>query len=135
MSSKLPKVLLGFFALVVVLVVGIQLYIAFSRPYSVETVFLSEVGESFDVKGIVSREETILDAQKSGAVNYLIKNGDKVAKNSVVAQMYPSEQDIASMAKVERLEAELKTVQESQTPGATAGTCLLYTSPSPRDCS
>lgn len=122
MSSKLPKILLGFFALVVVLVVGIQLYIAFSRPYSVETVFLSEVGESFDVKGIVSREETILDEQKSGAVNYLIKNGDKVAKNSVVAQMYPSEQDIANMAKVERLEAELKTVQESQTPGATAGT-------------
>ena len=122
MSSKLPKILLGFFALVVVLVVGIQLYIAFSRPYSVETVFLSEVGESFDVKGIVSREETILDEQKSGAVNYLIKNGDKVATNSVVAQMYPSEQDIANMAKVERLEAELKTVQESQTPGATAGT-------------
>lgn len=122
MSSKLPKILLIFFAFLVVLVVGIQIYISFSRPYSLETVITTEVNESFQVKGIVSREETILNTQKSGAVSYLIQNGDKVAKDSVVAQMYPSEEDIANMAKAERLEAELKVVEESQTAGATTGT-------------
>ena len=114
MSSKLPKIIFGFLALILVLIVGIQIYIALSRPYSIETVYLSKVGETFDVNGIVSREETVLDGQKSGAVNYLIRNGDKVARNSVVAQLYPSEQDIANMAKAERLEAELKAVEGSQ---------------------
>ena len=122
MSSKLPKIIFGFLALILVLIVGIQIYIALSRPYSIETVYLSKVGETFDVNGIVSREETVLDGQKSGAVNYLIRNGDKVARNSVVAQLYPSEQNISNMAKAERLEAELKAVEGSQKPGAVTGT-------------
>lgn len=122
MTSRLPKVLLGIFVFLIILVIGVQVYIALSQPYSIETVYETTVNESFTVKGIVSREETVLDTPKSGAVSYTIRNGDKVAKNSVVAQMYPNEQDITNMAKVEQLEAELATVQESQTQGATAGT-------------
>lgn len=122
MSSKLLKVLLGFFVLAIVLVIAMQVYIAMSNPYSVEVVYKGSVDESFDIRGVVTREETVLDAQKTGAVSYEIKNGDKVAKNAVVAQMYASEQDIANMTLVERLEAELAVVKESQTPGATAGT-------------
>ncbi len=122
MLSKLPKILCGALALAVLLVVGVQLYVAYGKPYTLETVVSLEVQESFDVKGIVSREETVLDSRKSGAVDYLIHNGDKVAKNSVVAQMYPNEEDISNMSKVAQLEAELKTVQESQALGAAAGT-------------
>jgi len=122
MSSKLLRILLGVLALFVVLILGIQVYIAFSRPYSLETVIKAEVDESFAVKGIVSREEQILETPKSGSVDYLIRNGDKVAKNSPVAHMYPSETDIGNMSKVAQLEAELETVKESQKPGSTAGT-------------
>lgn len=118
--AKLPKILLSLLAVVVVAVIGIQVYIAFSNPYVVETVYkTTEVNETFEAKGIICRDESLLAGQKTGAVNYEIRNGDKVAKNSVIANMYPSEQDIANMAEVSRLEEELKTVQASQAAGAT----------------
>ncbi len=121
MMSKLPKILLGIFAVALALLVAMQVYIAFSNPYVVETVYKAQVDESFALKGVVARDEIVLEQEKSGAVDYEIRNGDKVAKNSVIAQMYPSEQDIATMAQVERMEAELETVKASQ-QGSTAAT-------------
>lgn len=121
MMSKLPKILLGIFAVALALLVAMQVYIVFSNPYVVETVYKAQVDESFALKGVVARDEIVLEQEKSGAVDYEIRNGDKVAKNSVIAQMYPSEQDIATMAQVERMEAELETVKASQ-QGSTAAT-------------
>ncbi|MGI5896808.1 MAG: HlyD family efflux transporter periplasmic adaptor subunit [Oscillospiraceae bacterium] len=120
--AKLPKILLGVLAVLLVAVIGIQLYIAFSNPYVVQTAYKSEINNSFSAKGIICRDETLLTDPVSGAVSYEIRNGDKVAKNSVIAKMYPSEQDIANMAEAARLEEELQTVKESQSAGATAGT-------------
>lgn len=120
--AKLPKILLGVLAVLLVAVIGIQLYIAFSNPYVVQTAYKSEINESFAAKGVICRDEVLLTDQVSGAVSYEIQNGDKVAKNSVIAKMYPSEQDISNMAEAARLEEELQTVKDSQSAGATAGT-------------
>ena len=81
MMSKLPKILLGIFAVALALLVAMQVYIAFSNPYVVETVYKAQVDESFALKGVVARDEIVLEQEKSGAVDYEIRNGDKVAKN------------------------------------------------------
>lgn len=121
MASKISKFMVGFLLLLVVAFIGFQIYQNFYSPIQTETVFSATVNQSFDSKGIVVRDETILSNEKQGAVSYQVGNGDKVAKNSVLAVMYPSEQDIVNLNRIERLEAELKVVQDSQTPGSVAG--------------
>ena len=121
MASKISKFIIGFLVLLIVAFIGFQMYQNFYSPIQTETVFSTTVNQSFDSKGIVVRNETVLPNEKQGAVNYQVGNGDKVAKNSVLAVMYPSEQDIVNLNMIERLEAELKVVQDSQTPGSVAG--------------
>lgn len=120
MVAKISKIIVMILVVLVIAFIGFQIYQSYYSPLQTETVFSTTVNHAFDSKGIVVRNETVLPDEKQGAVSYEINNGDKVAKNSVLAVMYPSEQDIVNLNKIERLEAELKTVQDSQTEGAVA---------------
>ena len=74
----------GFVALVLIH----QLYQAFYNPFTTETVTYVNYYDGIDVVGTVIREESVITQDYSGVLSFTCNEGERVAKNGVVANIY-----------------------------------------------
>ena len=118
MKDVLKKICIGLLSLVILVYVAYQGYMRINDPYTTEIVFRYSVSDSLNADGIILRDEYLLKSADSTAVDYLFEDGERVAKNSVVAKLYNSKSDIADKDVVERLEADLELLEQSEKASA-----------------
>lgn len=82
------------------------------------------VYDSIDVKGIAIRSEKILSQDTSGYVYYTLENGARVAKDGVIAEIYPTEDDALKQKKLKEIKEEIKNLQTLQEQGSVSKTNL-----------
>ncbi len=104
-SKFLRNLIVGFLAITVFYILYNLISLA-SPDITVETATLFSVSDSVDATGIAVREEHIIAQQEDGIREYLVENGEKVARGSVVANVYDSPQTVANA-----LDIKLKTQQ------------------------
>ena len=104
-KSGLYRLVSVILVLLVVFYVGFQAYRSIFGSVSTELVSRYSVYETIDTQGIVFRSETVIPAVNSGYVYYTVENGTHVAKDGVIASVYPAAED-------GRLEQQIAAVDE-----------------------
>lgn len=114
---KLSKPLKNLIALLVsaaaVFYIGIWFMRTFSSDVSTEHTSLATVEQKLDATGYILRHETVLETNISGVAYYIAEDGEKVAKNSVVASIYESENLADTQAQILEAERKIKVLENS----------------------
>lgn len=120
MNTYTVKILVFFLSLFILITVSSQIYLRYKEDYKTETAMLYVASERIPFKGVYVRNETVINYSAGGVVSYPLPDGSKVSKDSVVAEVYSSEYNIAVNGQLSRLRDEIELLEEAQSPGTTA---------------
>mgnify|MGYP000879895143 CR=1 FL=1 len=106
-------------ALLLLFYVGYQIYAAHFSRIRTESAYYFTASDSVQADVVALRKETVLKSPASGAVDYAVASGGKVAKGETVAYVYAGEKQAAARKQTEDVEGEIKQLQSLQSPGST----------------
>ena len=94
--------------------VFLQMYLV--NVNSVDIVKAGEgyINDSIITQGIICREEVVLTQNSQGVVDYLVNDGERVSKGSLVAKAYPSYSDIENIMYLRNLQANLDNINTAK---------------------
>lgn len=115
-TGKVLVLILSIFMLVTVFHQFVQV---FEDDYMTETATVYSSAEKVTFNGVYVRNETIVSGGKNGVLSYPSSDGSKVAKDSVVAYVYRSANDIYINQQIESLKNEVEILKKEQSPGTT----------------
>lgn len=110
-TTRIVWIVIGVFFLVMVIS---QAMIYFGTPIRTETATLTTITEVINFKGVYVRDEKLVSYNVNGIISYTHSDGSKVAKNSVIAQVYKNRSDIALRQQIDDLEAQRAVLVDAQ---------------------
>lgn len=119
MNSYTIKLLVFFLSLFILITISSQIYLAFKDTTKTEAAISYSAVEKIDFKGVFIRNETVIDYNGPGIINYPNPDGSKIAKGSIVANVYNNENEILTNQKIEKLTNELDLLNKAQNKGTT----------------
>lgn len=119
MNSLTAKIVFVILIIVVLQFAAQKVISMFSDDYKTETATLYSSAEKLSFNGVYVRDEQVVTSNANGVLNYPNVDGSKIAKNSVVAYVYRSEEDIFVNKKIESLREEVELLEKEQSPGTT----------------
>ncbi|MBR3283301.1 MAG: hypothetical protein IKI56_08410 [Ruminococcus sp.] len=104
--------------LVLFLVIFISIVYNFrNRESDTVTALIAEATASKEFKGVFIRDETPLPCSANGVLSYNVSDGGKIGKGTIVAQVYPNEEQISVKRNIDKLTRELDILKKIQNPG------------------
>ena len=119
MNSLTVKILAALVAVLMVTVIGSQIYYVINEKHDTEEAVISTINENISFDGVIVRNETVISYTGSGVVDYMFPDGSKVKADDVVAQVYNTEDQIAAKNKAALLQSEIVKLGKAQNPGTT----------------
>ncbi len=113
MSKKKTEIIFKF--VFAVLIISLFFVIYIKNKLKIETAKFIEFKDTVTLEGFVLRDEKIIEIPEkytSKKVFFMHNNGDSVAKNSVIARFYDSEDSIEINNKIKKLNDELDFIQK-----------------------
>lgn len=120
MDTITAKILVFLLSIFVLIIVAHQVTLLFDDSYETETATLYSSAEKVSFKGIYVRNESVVTSSTNGVLSYPELDGNKIAKDSVVAYVYKSAEDIYINQRIEALNEEVELLEKEQNPGTTA---------------
>jgi len=125
MKTKIKKsavqnvqTLLHVFVLILFLTVFVSIfYNNGGRDYETESALMMQSTASSVTNGVFIRDETVVRYNGDGAVSYSVPDGGKLGNGSVIAEIYPSAEQIQINQQISSLEDELNLLKKIQNPG------------------
>lgn len=119
MNSLTVKILAALLCVLMVTMLGSQIYYAINEKHDTEEAVLSTINENISFDGVVVRNETVINYNGKGVIDYLFSDGSKVKADDAIAEVYNSEDQIFAKTKAEQLESEIDKLGKAQNPGTT----------------
>lgn len=117
-DSGLIVKLLRNLVLVLLLIVFVSIVYNFqNKKAATETALLSEAISSEKFRGVFIRSETPVTFSGNGVLSYKIADGGKVGSGTVIAEVYPDDEQIMRSREIAQLERELDILKKIQNPG------------------
>ena len=111
LTTRFIWLIIGIFFLIMIIS---QLVIHFYNPIRTEVASLYTTTESIGFKGVYVRDEKLVSYSVSGVISYLHPDGSKIAKNSVIAEVYSSQNDFAIQQEIDTLLAQRAVLEDAQ---------------------
>lgn len=84
-----------------------------SNPYQTEVALTYSISDSAEASGVIVREEQVISGQASGGVvSYQQSDGTVVRKDSVIAEVYNSSNDISIRRQIRALEEQIAALSK-----------------------
>ena len=119
MNSLTVKILAALLSVLMVTMLGSQVYYMMNEKHDTEEAVIATINENISFDGVVIRNETVINYNGSGVIDYLFPEGSKVKADDTVAEVYASENQILSKQKAAALESEIEKLEKAQNPGTT----------------
>ena len=119
MNNVLKRVLLFAAALFLLAYVGFHVYNGFAKDIATVTVERATAYQTVDTTGLVFRNETVIETGAQGYFFYTVEDGNRVAKNGTIADVYPTMQDALRQQELNMLNAEIDTLVSINAQGTT----------------
>ena len=110
-SPLIRRITSWMLAVLILSYVGFQVYRANTEMIQTETAGWISTADSFTADGVFIRKETVITADYTGELGYEINDGGHVAKNGVVAQIYPQGSPVDIEDQIEALDNEMESLQ------------------------
>ena len=91
-----------------------QIVIHYYNPLKTEPAELYTSEDFIQSTGIYIREEKNVTYSGSGVINYIYSDGEKLARNSVIAEIYASQNDLAVQLRIDELNEQIKVLQDAE---------------------
>lgn len=91
-----------------------QLVIHYYNPLKTEPAELYTFEDYIQSTGIYIREERTVSYSGNGVINYIYSDGEKLAKNSVIAEIYASQNDLAVQLRIDELNEQISVLQDAE---------------------
>lgn len=88
-----------------------------NRDSDTVSALMAEATASADFKGVFIRDEEVISYSGGGVLNYNVSDGGRLGNGTVIAQVYPNDQQISTDREIERLERELDILKKIRNPG------------------
>lgn len=106
--------------LLLVFYIGYQAYRGIFSGVTTEMAVVHSIYESIEAEGIVFRSETAVPPVKSGHIYYVIENGTRVSKNSVIASVYGDAESGRIEEQVRQIDEQIAALKEIQAEASTS---------------
>ena len=111
LTTRIIWLVVGSFFMIMIIS---QLVINIYNPIKTEVASLYTTTESIGFKGVYVRDEKLVSYNISGVISYAHPDGSKIAKNSVIAEVYSSQNDLALQQEIEALNAQKSVLTDAQ---------------------
>ena len=116
-SSFIVKVMRNS-VLILLLIVFISIVYNFRNKQAPTAVALmSDATASREFKGVFIRDETPVMCTAGGVISYDVADGGKLGNGTVIAEVYPTDEQIVRNREISKLERELSILKKIQNPG------------------
>lgn len=110
-DNKVIKIIL---CAIIVVFIGHQIYSSTYKPITTVSAEYYTAIKGFSINGIIIRDEKIISNDKSGALHFVLSNGERVAKNGVVANIYSNADTSVTVNRIEQLQLRIADIEEMQ---------------------
>lgn len=108
------KVLKVFLCIIALVFVVHQIYSSVYKPITTISAEYDSVTEGIDINGIIIREEKIITSTTEGAMHFVLSDGERVAKDGTVANVYSSADASVTVNRIEQLKSRIADIEEMQ---------------------
>lgn len=91
-----------------------QLVIHYYNPLKTEPAELYTSEDYIQSTGVYIRQEKTVSYSGSGIINYIYSDGEKLARNSVIAEIYASQNDLAVQLRIDELNEQISVLQDAE---------------------
>lgn len=116
-SGVIVKILRNIVLIMLLLVLVSIVYNFRNRQTTTETALMADAVSAEDFKGVFIRDEEVLTFSGNGVLSYNVADGGKVGIDTVIANVYPDDEQIGRNREINRLEKELDILKKIQNPG------------------
>lgn len=109
---KGTTVLKGLVILLIAVFAVHQAVSSFYKPVKTETAVYSDVSDGLNITGIIIRNETLVTSTGSGVMHFLVGDGNRVAKDGVIANIYGSESASITLERIDSVNGKIKDIEE-----------------------
>ena len=113
MKKVLTKILILLTAIFFVIYFYVQIRTIFDSAITTQPAELATVEIKIDAECYILRDEIVIESDTAGVYNYLIKEGDKLAKKQEIAHVYSSESDLDIHNKVNEINKQIQVLENS----------------------
>lgn len=106
MKSRASKLVFALAAVMALFYLGYQVMLIFYSPYRTETAAIYKLSDEIKAQGIAVRDEQTLSDTSDGAFVFLISDGERIAKNAVIAKLYPGGDELSALSLLQKYEQE-----------------------------
>ncbi|MEG1996718.1 MAG: HlyD family efflux transporter periplasmic adaptor subunit [Oscillospiraceae bacterium] len=124
MNTIVTKTIAVIVSLFLLAYVGYQTYLAMYDPYETEVVSVGKYNIEAVLDGFFVRNETVITGEVEKTIGYNCKNGQKVAADAVIANVYEKDTDLINVNAIEELQKLRDTLSSSQGEGVIKGAKL-----------
>ena len=117
-NPVIRKIFSTVMAVLLLAYIGYQIYAVNAKSITTETAMYAELGDTIQVSAWAVRDEKIINNASSGVLSYNLNDGDRVSKNSVIADIYSNENSATIMAQIEKLTAEAEYMEALNNSGS-----------------
>ena len=108
------KVLRIIICIIAVVFVAHQVYSSAYKPITTVSAEYYTAVEGFQINGIIIREEKIITADTNGTLHFTLSDGERVAKDGVIANIYSNSQASVTVNRIEQLKARIADIEQIQ---------------------
>lgn len=109
---KGTTVLKGFVILLIAVFAVHQAVSSFYKPVKTETAVYSDISDGLNITGIIIRNETLVTSSDGGVMHFVIGDGNRVAKDGVIANIYDSESASITLERIDSVSSKIKDIEE-----------------------
>lgn len=109
---KGTTVLKGFVILLIAVFAVHQAVSSLYKPVKTETAVFSDMSDGLNITGVIIRNETLVSAGDSGVLHFLIGDGNRVAKDGVIANIYDSESASIILERIDSVNSKIADIEE-----------------------
>ena len=109
---KGTTVLKGFVILLIAVFAVHQAISSLYKPVKTETAVFSDMSDGLNITGIIIRNETLISAGDSGVLHFIIGDGNRVAKDGVIANIYDSESASIILERIDSVNGKIAYIEE-----------------------
>ena len=82
--------------------------------YKTEMAVMHSAYDSIECNGFIIRNESVLSGGENGILRYVLKDGERVSKNGVVAEIYSTEEAVYAKEEYDELTERINRMEESE---------------------
>lgn len=110
-ENKALKIIIGAIAIVFI---AHQIYSSAYKPMTTVSAEYYTAVEGFKINAVIIREEKLITSDTTGTLHFVLSNGERVAKNGTVANIYSSAEASVTVNRIEQLTSRITDIEEMQ---------------------